>query len=46
MSQKWVNPKNENSKIDLNPTAKHGKTLFLYACDNGHLEIVTKLMRF
>ena len=46
MSQKWVNPKNENSKIELNPRAKHGKTPSLHAYKNGHLEIVTKLMTF
>ena len=46
MSQKSKNLKHENSKIELNPRAKHGKTPFLYACKNGHSEKVTKLMRF
>ena len=46
MSQKSKNLKHENSKIDLNPRAEHGKTLLIYACKNGHLEIVTKLMTF
>ena len=46
MSQKSKNLKHENSKIELNPRAEHGKTPLLYACKNGHLETVTKLMTF